>query len=486
MKQNQKQIGWIAGLACAVLLIVLLLTMCSGNGDHQGEIPVPSQAPAETTAATEAAPEPTEESAEATEETTEAAEETTEATEETTEPTTGGNSTPGGTSGYNPGGSNNNDDDDDTGSTTEKAPAAGSKESPYVETVAQLPDSFFSVTVPAEGSVYQLVYGVRDGVLTVEVMGTNTFSSTEEKAIWMLEGVDLAITGNGTWNITCPNCTLYSEGGLITVDGPTVNVTATTGYGVHINDYAKKNILTVKGTSVLNVTSGNCGVYTKGVISEVIVQDTAKINVSAGKEAFYLAAQAAVTSEYPASSAALRISGKASVDITCTAGRYNVGNGFSAGFFIGVQNVENGIAVTCAKIVYLDSSVHIVKLVERADVADSKVDNVEIVAHARAVVSVVIVAVDVQVFPSANCNLCNIRHEVVGNALRILADLAGFMSADRVEITKQNDVPLVIGGVKVGKHLLYHTLRPAVWVRTLALGEKLGYLGSFGNAVDSC
>ena len=166
MKQNQKQIGWIAGLACAVLLIVLLLTMCSGNGDHQGEIPVPSQAPAETTAATEAAPEPTEESAEATEETTEAAEETTEATEETTEPTTGGNSTPGGTSGYNPGGSNNNDDD--AGSTTEKAPAAGSKESPYVETVAQLPDSFFSVTVPAEGSVYQLVYGVRDGVLTVE------------------------------------------------------------------------------------------------------------------------------------------------------------------------------------------------------------------------------------------------------------------------------------------------------------------------------
>jgi len=161
--------------------------------------------------------------------------------------------------------------------------------------------------------------GCASGVLTVEVKGTNTFSSTETKAIWMLEGVDLAITGNGTWNITCPDCTLYSEGGLITVDGPAVNVTATTGYGVHINDYAKKNILTVKGTSVLNVTSGNCGVYTKGVISEVIVQDTAKINVSAGKEAFYLAAQAAVTSEYPASSAALRISGKASVDITkCT------------------------------------------------------------------------------------------------------------------------------------------------------------------------
>ena len=32
MKLNKKQIGLIAGLACAIVLIVLLLTMCGGNG----------------------------------------------------------------------------------------------------------------------------------------------------------------------------------------------------------------------------------------------------------------------------------------------------------------------------------------------------------------------------------------------------------------------------------------------------------------------
>ena len=68
MKLSKKQIGLIAGLACAILLIVLLLTMCNGSGygDHQSESTEPS-VPVESTA-------PVEESTEALEETTEATE----------------------------------------------------------------------------------------------------------------------------------------------------------------------------------------------------------------------------------------------------------------------------------------------------------------------------------------------------------------------------------------------------------------------------
>ena len=185
MKVNRKQIGWIAGLACAVLLIVLLLTMCSGNGGHQEEPVEPSQAATETTEATEATTEATEEITEATEETTEATEETTEPTEESTEPTTGGNTKPGGTSGYNPGIDNDDEDEGNTGPTTEKAPEAGSEKSPYVETILQLPDAFASVSIPAEGTVYQLIWGVQTGLLSIEdpdayvVYGGETYEPDE-------------------------------------------------------------------------------------------------------------------------------------------------------------------------------------------------------------------------------------------------------------------------------------------------------------------
>ena len=98
MKLNKKQIGLIAGLACAIVLIVLLLTMCGGNGDHQGVTTEPTQATADTTAteaATEEITEPSEETTEATEETEESTEETTEATTEATTAPTTGNTRPG-------------------------------------------------------------------------------------------------------------------------------------------------------------------------------------------------------------------------------------------------------------------------------------------------------------------------------------------------------------------------------------------------------
>jgi len=169
MKLSKKQIGLIAGLACAILLIVLLLTMCNGSGygDHQSESTEPS-APVESTAPVEESTEALDETTEATEESTE---ETEEPTEETTEPTTGstgGNTRPGGTGGYNPGGSDGSDDDSSGGTVTEKAPAAGSENSPYVETVAQFPDAFASVQIPTDSTIYHHVYGADGGVLVIE------------------------------------------------------------------------------------------------------------------------------------------------------------------------------------------------------------------------------------------------------------------------------------------------------------------------------
>ncbi len=46
------------------------------------------------------------------------------------------------------------------------------------------------------------------------------------------------------------------------------------------------------------------------------------------------------------------------------------------------------------------------------------------------------------------------RHEVIGHALRILANSAANMSANGVKITQQNDVPARVGFVHVAEDLL--------------------------------
>ena len=57
-----------------------------------------------------------------------------------------------------------------------------------------------------------------------------------------------------------------------------------------------------------------------------------------------------------------------------------------------------------------------------------------IVADAGAVVSRIVVAEDAQLFPYADGGLRDLRHEVVGYAVRILAYEPGLVSADRIEI----------------------------------------------------
>lgn len=163
MKMNKKQAGLIAGLVCVVLLLLLLLSMCGREEEVTPTEPAPSTEVVETTEETTV---PTEETAEATEEATEATEETTEPTEEATEPTTG-NTSPGGTGGYDPGLGGGGNDDTNT-PVTEEAPAPGSEESPYLEIVTQFPDTFQTVSIPTNTTVYQTILGAENALLTIE------------------------------------------------------------------------------------------------------------------------------------------------------------------------------------------------------------------------------------------------------------------------------------------------------------------------------
>jgi len=90
---------------------------------------------------------------------------------------------------------------------------------------------------------------------------------------------------------------------------------------------------------------------------------------------------------------------------------------------------------------------------------------VDVVAHAGAVGGRVVGAEDVEVRPLANGHLLDERHQVVRDALRILADLPRRVGSDRVKVAQQAHVPSIVGRGHVAKDELVHELRLAVRVR---------------------
>ena len=77
--------------------------------------------------------------------------------------------------------------------------------------------------------------------------------------------------------------------------------------------------------------------------------------------------------------------------------------------------------------------------VNRLDMAESKVNNMNIIAHAGSVRCVVIIAENIEIFALSDCHLSDIRHKVVRNTVGVFADNAAFMRSDRIEISQKAD-----------------------------------------------
>ena len=106
--------------------------------------------------------------------------------------------------------------------------------------------------------------------------------------------------------------------------------------------------------------------------------------------------------------------------------------------------------------------------------AAGQVHHVNVVAHAGAVRGGVVVAEHTDLLQLAYGHLSHIGQQVVRNTLGILADAAGFVGADGIEVAQQHDVPLVVARVQVGKDLLEHRFGPAVGVGGVVLRAAFG------------
>ncbi len=90
--------------------------------------------------------------------------------------------------------------------------------------------------------------------------------------------------------------------------------------------------------------------------------------------------------------------------------------------------------------------------------AAGQVHHVDVVTHTGAVRGGIVVAKDVYLFQLAHGHLGDVGHQVVGDAVGVLADEAGLMGTNGVEVAQQGHVQAGVSLAHIlqdalGKHL---------------------------------
>ena len=122
-------------------------------------------------------------------------------------------------------------------------------------------------------------------------------------------------------------------------------------------------------------------------------------------------------------------------DVAGSAGLDDIGDFDSVYTLEGMHHVEDAVAVAGAEVVDGEAA-DTLDGFECADVSGGKVDDMNIVAHAGAIGGGIVVAEDAQLGPFADGHLCDVRHEVVWDAVGVFADAAAGVCAYGVEVAQ--------------------------------------------------
>mmetsp|Transcript_1210 Transcript_1210/g.2838 ORF Transcript_1210/g.2838 Transcript_1210/m.2838 type:complete len:388 (+) Transcript_1210:157-1320(+) len=140
-----------------------------------------------------------------------------------------------------------------------------------------------------------------------------------------------------------------------------------------------------------------------------------------------------------------------------------VGDGLATRLLKGLDHVQHRVARAGAQVD--DKGARLFsELAHRGHVPQGQVDDVDVVTHARAVVGGVVIPEDGELGPDASGHLLDEGHEVVGDALGVLAHESRGVGAHGVEVAQQGDVPLVVRLVHVLEDLLDEELCAPVGV----------------------
>ena len=175
--------------------------------------------------------------------------------------------------------------------------------------------------------------------------------------------------------------------------------------------------------------------------------------------------------------------GPALGDVAGAARVDDVGQLAPAGFAEGVDDVQHAVSVAGAQVADEQTGL-LLQLFDGRHMAAGQVNDVDVVAHAGTVGRGVVVAKDVDFFQLADSHLGDVGHEVVGDAVGVLANEAGGMRTDGVKVAQHGDVERRVGVAAVGEDALGKHLGGAVGVGGGPGGEILGDGHAGGVAVD--
>ena len=175
--------------------------------------------------------------------------------------------------------------------------------------------------------------------------------------------------------------------------------------------------------------------------------------------------------------------GVALSDIAGAAGVDDVGDLLAAGLFKGMEHFQHAVALAGAQVADEQAAVRF-QLPDGAHMAAGQVHHMDVVAHAGAVRGGVVVAEHMHLFQLADRHLGDVGHQVVGDAVGVLADEAGLVGTDGVEVAQQGHVQAGVGLADILQDALSESLGGAVGVGGGTHGEVLGDRHTGGVAVD--
>ena len=76
------------------------------------------------------------------------------------------------------------------------------------------------------------------------------------------------------------------------------------------------------------------------------------------------------------------------------------------------------------------------KCLQCGNMAKCKINDMDVVPDSRAIGSIIITAIDAQMWMAAYSHLCYIRHQIVWRALWIFANTSRFVGANWIEISQ--------------------------------------------------
>ena len=110
---------------------------------------------------------------------------------------------------------------------------------------------------------------------------------------------------------------------------------------------------------------------------------------------------------------------------------------------------------------------------ECTDMTIGEVHNMDVITNSCSVVSIIVIAKNTKLLTDADGGLCDIWHQVVGNAVGVLTNQTRLVGTDGVEVAQQNNVPFRVSLLDIHQHLLNHRLGPSIRIGTLPLGTFL-------------